>query len=98
VLAALMAARLAAGQTGPHPLPLSLRISRAATARSWLASLALPATLRAPFARVVDASAGESRAAVAAALATVIEVTGPHLDHPAQVDLRSIAHALSDPR
>jgi hypothetical protein len=92
-LAALMAARLAAGSLDPDPLAPSARARRAAGARRWFAALALPAAARAPFARLVDASAGDSRAALAVALDGTAAAAAPHLDEPAAAELRELVAA-----
>ena len=93
-LATMMAARLALGATGAHPLPGGVRSERAAAARGWFASLALPATLRTPFARVAECSARDDRAALLDAFVAVIEVVQPQLDPASRSELREVARSL----
>ena len=93
-LAAMMAARLALGATGAHALPGSVRAERASAARAWLASLALPAALRAPFARVAECSAQDDRAALLEAFVSVIEAVQPQLDPASRTELREVARSL----
>lgn len=94
-LATLLAARLAVGALPPQPLPQGVRLTRASGARAWLASLALPPSLRVPLARLVDATATVDREAVESALRAVIEAGTPQLDPPAIAELREVVQALS---
>lgn len=93
-LACFVAARLAAGFLPPHPLDPPVRASRAAGARPWLATLALPATLRVPFARLVDATGQADPAAALAALERVQGGAGEHLDQASHAELEQLARAL----
>jgi hypothetical protein len=94
VLGCYMAARLAAGALPRLRFGLDGRAARAAAARGWFAALALPATTRIPFARLVDATAGGSTEEVAGALATVGEVTARALDDGARAELDQLIQAL----
>jgi hypothetical protein len=92
-LATFVVARLVDDLRSPIELGADARSARATAARSWLASLALPANVRVPFAKLVDASALtvlEARTA----LARVIEVTSTHLDGAARTELESLLQAL----
>ena len=93
-LACFMAARLAAGAAGSSPLPQPIRQSRATGARSWFASIALPANTRVPLTRLADATANAGRAAIADALAHVIAVTAQHLDSAAHSELERLIAEL----
>lgn len=94
VLACFMAARLSAAVLPPVALSEAGRAARAASARAWLASLSLPAAMRIPLARLVDATGGDDRAALAAALDGVTAVTAPHLDPAARSELADLSAAL----
>jgi hypothetical protein len=93
-LAALMTARLVAASLPPSPLPIARRLSRVAGARGWFASLALPPGVRAPFMRLVEATANEQPQALRTALANVLEVTQPLLAPSAHSELRAVARAM----
>jgi hypothetical protein len=92
-LATLLVARLASGVHPATPLGTPDRVARAASAKVWLASLALPAAARPPLARCIEATAG-SAAQVAAALRSVLAVTNTHLDAPALLELEAFARQL----
>jgi hypothetical protein len=94
-LAALMAARLAAGLT-VHSVPSSARGARAVAARAWLTGLALPPALRTPLARVVDASAGEDRLRLAQHLRALSHVASEWLDSPSRSELERLALLLGE--
>jgi hypothetical protein len=92
-LAALMTARLAQGVTGADGLATADRVSRAAAAKVWLASLALPAATRVPFARCVDSTTGTALQ-VGGALRSLAAAAGPHLDGAAVQELERLARQL----
>lgn len=93
-LAALMTARLAQGVVLDTALPPDERTTRAAAAKVWLASLALPAATRVPFARCIESTAG-SALPVAGALRSVIAAASSHLDGPAVQELERLARQLA---
>lgn len=93
-LAALLSARLAHGLAPGNALPASDRAARASGAKVWLASLALPATTRVPFARCLEASTGTPLQA-AGALRTVVAAAGAHLDGPSVQELERLARLLA---
>lgn len=70
------------------------RVARAASAKVWLASLALPAATRVPFARCVEATANSSLQ-VAGALRSLIAAVSPHLDGPAVQELERLTRQLA---
>jgi hypothetical protein len=93
-LAALMTARLAQGVTAGDALPPGERVTRAAAAKVWLASLALPATTRVPFARCVEATTGTALQ-VAGAIRSLVAAAGTHLDGPSVQELEQLARKLA---
>ncbi len=81
-LAALVVARLAhdaLGAPGAPSLGAAEREVRAAAARVWLASLALPAPVRTACARCVDATAGPP-AGLSAPVRSLLHVVAAQLD------------------
>lgn len=90
----LLAARLTDAVNGPHPLPSSTRRTRAAAARTWLASLALPASARALLQRVLDATGTDDHRALAAAWEGVLTHVAPSLDPAGKSELQRLASAL----
>ena len=94
VVAVLMVARLASGHAAPHALSAPVRQARAAAARTWLASLTLPAPVRAPILRAIDAS-GSDGAGLHEALAAVMQVTQGQLDRATHVELQTLLRAVT---
>lgn len=94
-LACFVGARLVVGLLPPLALTDEERTTRAAGARVWLASLALPAAMRAPLVKLFDATRSAPRAQTAAALVTVADAAASYLDGPALAELRSLAAQLS---
>ena len=93
-LAALMAARLSASLRGIDALSVPDRTSRATAAKVWLASLALPANTRVPFARCIDATTG-SPLQVAGAIRSLVAAAGSHLDGAGIAELEKLARQLA---
>jgi hypothetical protein len=60
----------------------------------WLASLALPANTRVPFARCIDATTGTPLQA-AGALRSLVAAAGPHLDGASIQELERLARKLA---
>lgn len=96
-MAVLAISRLATGLVTPGELPAEERQSRAAGARVWLASLALPAALRVPLTRAVDASA-TTALPMATALRTVASAAGPYLDGAASLELDRLVRRIVSTR
>ena len=92
-LATYMAVRLAHDVLPDQELDPSVRSERAVAAKSWLATVALPANVRPALARLVEAT-GFGREATAAALRAVIAVTSPQLDKGCRSELDQLAEAL----
>ncbi len=89
-----MTARLAQGVAAGFALHPGERTTRAAAAKVWLASLALPATTRVPFARCVESTTGTSLQ-VAGALRSLVAAAGSHLDGPSVQELERLARQLA---
>jgi hypothetical protein len=94
-LACYVGARLAAGLLPPFELSDEERVSRAAAARVWLASLALPAAIRTPLVKLIDATRAAPLEQAGAALVTVADAAASYLDGPALAELRALASQLS---
>lgn len=92
-LAALLSARLAEGVAADAELPIAERVSRASAAKVWLASMALPATTRVPFTRLVEATTGPA-SGVGPALRGVLAAISAYLDLPATQELERLARRL----
>lgn len=106
-IACFVAARLASELLASDPLPPAIRATRAASARAWMAAMALPAVLRVPLARLVDASgailpAGAdgdevTRSRASAAATALSAACKGHLDGPSRGELEQLARALGRP-
>lgn len=94
VLACLVAARLVHGACGPRALPVALRQARAGSARVWFSSVAVPAPMRVPVVRLIEATGRDDRPALAEALRQVTEVTAGILDAAASSELQALERAL----
>lgn len=92
-LACFMLARLCVALLPPLTISPSVRSARAAAARSWLSSVALPAQLRTACIKLAEATALDASAA-AQPLQEVITVTAPSLDGPAHSELVRLAERL----
>lgn len=91
-LAALQVARMtldAQGTADAPPLGAAEREVRAAAARVWLASLALPAPVRTAFIRCAEASAGPPDGVVAP-LRALLHAVGAQLDPAAVRELERL--------
>jgi hypothetical protein len=97
LLACFVAARLShdALDRGAGAIPPSLRRARAQGARTWLGSLAVPAGVRGPVGKLIDATAGEDLTALRGCLAAVITVTAPHLDRASRSELERFAQTIA---
>lgn len=91
-LATLQVARMALdarGSADAPPMGAAEREVRAAAARVWLASLALPAPVRAAFIRCVEATAGPPEG-VAGPLRALLHAVGAQLDPAAVRELERL--------
>lgn len=93
-LATLLAARLAEAMLPPISLSVAVRRTRADGARHWLTSIALSSPIKAAVGRLVDVTATDDPHGAAMALIRVTEVTAPHLDRGARLELERLATRL----
>lgn len=93
-LALLSVSRLASGLLPPDSLPAEDRQHRATAARVWLASLALPAALRVPLAKVIDATA-TGPIPTAGALRVVASAAGTYIDGAASLEIERLVRRLA---
>jgi hypothetical protein len=94
VLACFMVARLGGAMLPPVALGPSENGTRATAARNWLASLALPAPLRAAALAAIDSVAAGDRAAVARAMGALGEAAAGQLDAASTEELLDLADEL----
>ena len=92
-MAAYITARLADDARRPAALADATRKARAAAAKTWLASLALPAAARTAFTRLVDATSGDG-SGLHPALVGVIDVTRGQLDGAAKIELEALLQTI----
>jgi len=92
-LATYLAARLADDVRSENGLSAPIRVERAGSARSWRATVTIPAPIRQPLARLIDASAG-GPGPTAQAVRAVIAVTADYLDRAARLELDHLAETL----
>jgi hypothetical protein len=93
-LATLLAARLADAMLPPVALGVAVRRTRADGARHWLSSITLGSSVRTAVARLVEVTAVDDRHQAALALIKVTEVTAPHLDRGARLELERLIGRL----
>ena len=91
-MAALMVARLACDGLGASAVEGKQREQRAAAAKAWLASIAVPARVRPVLGRALDATARDA-AAISTALEEVAKVAADWLDDASVAELRAITAA-----
>lgn len=91
-MAALMVARLACDALGLRAADVKQREGRATAAKTWLASIAVPASARPALSRALDATAHD-RAAIGEALEEVVKVAAPWLDDASLAELRAVTSA-----
>lgn len=94
VLAAYVAARLAHDTLAGRGVSLETRADRATHARTWLATLALPAPARSSLQRSIEASAADPSGA-ADAINGVIKAIDGFLDPASRLELAQLANVLS---
>ena len=93
-LGVYLAARLVQDALSGQAVFEAARASRAAGARVWLATLALPAHVRTTLAQLIDASL-EDALGMHAALAGVIGSTASYLDGAARSELERLAQTIA---
>jgi hypothetical protein len=94
VLGAYVVARLAHDTLAERGVSPETRIDRAIHARTWLATLALPAPARAALQRSIEASTGAPRGA-ADAITGVIKAIDSFLDPASRLELGQLVVVLS---
>ena len=92
-LATYLAARLAHDTLPDRGLSQPIRAERAVGAKSWLATLSLPAAIRTALARLVEASGDDARG-VAPAVRAVIAAASSRLDPASRLELNRLVEAL----
>jgi hypothetical protein len=96
-LACLLVGRLVADACDRGAsLSSDLRRARASGARHWLASASLPAPARAALIRLAEATGGDLRAPIQAALDSVTAVTANQLEPAARLELSKLAQAIAE--
>jgi hypothetical protein len=95
-LGCFMAARLAA-ELGPNAPSLTdeARAARATSAKSWLGTLTVPATVRTPIAKCIESSAKGSPTAVARDLVALSAACASYLDGASRAELDALATGLT---
>jgi hypothetical protein len=95
-LGCFMAARLAAdGGSSGLVLTDEARAARAVAAKSWLGTLTLPASVRAPIAKCIESSAKGSAAAVARDVTALSAACASYLDGASRAELHALAAGLN---
>lgn len=92
-LATYLAARMAEDTLPDRGVSQPVRMERAAHAKIWLSTLALPAPLRGALMKLIDASSGEP-AAAAQATADVTRSAASFLDVRAKAELERLVASL----
>jgi hypothetical protein len=94
-IACFLVARIAGDAISTSPiLSGDQHRSRAQGAKHWLGSAAIPAAIKTALVRLADATAGEDRNAIKAALDSVMTVTANQLDSGARLELGRLAQAI----
>ena len=91
VLATYLAVRLAHDALAERGISQTVRAERAVSAKNWMATLSLPATVRAALARVVEASGADDAGGIAPALLAAIAATSARLDQASRLELSRLA-------
>lgn len=92
-LAVYLAARLADDTLPERGVSAESRAERAAHAKSWLSSIALPAPVRSALAKVIDSTASGADAA-RQAMPALISATASYLDAGGRAEVERLAAAL----
>jgi hypothetical protein len=92
-LATFLAARLVHDTLPDRGISPASRTERAASARNWLSTLALPAAVRPALTKLVESSVGSPESA-GQAVRAVTAVTANFLDSGARLELDSLAASL----
>ena len=92
-LATYLAARLAHDALAEREIAQEIRAERAASAKTWLSTLALPAATRGALAALIEAS-GANGTGVAPAIRGVLTATTNRLDRASRTELERLAVAF----
>jgi hypothetical protein len=92
-MATYLAARLAHDSHAHRGLTPEIRAERAASAKTWLSTLSLPASTRAALAALMEASGTDGRG-LAPAIRTVITATTNRLDRASRTELERLAESF----
>ncbi len=93
-LACFVAARLAVECAGTFEQDPEGRAARAAAARTWLGTLALPSAVKAPLLRCAELSGQGTAAVVGREVAGVAAAAAGYLDAPSRTELEALATSL----
>jgi hypothetical protein len=93
-LATYLVARLVDDCLPEKELPAAARAERSASARGWLANVALPAGARAALTRVADATGGNA-SDITGALTSLLNGIDGYLDPPSRIELARLQRALA---
>jgi hypothetical protein len=94
VLATYLVARLVDDCLPEKALPAVARAERSASARGWLANVALPTAVRASLIRLTEATGGDLTN-IEPAMASVITIVDSYLDAPSRLELARLEHAVA---
>jgi len=92
-LATYVAARLAQDTHSHRGIAQEIRAERAASAKTWLSTLALPSSTRAALIALIEAS-GSGGNGVAQAIRGVIAATSNRLDRASKTELERLAESF----
>ena len=93
-LATYLIARLVDDCLPERALPAAAREERAASARAWLANMALPAAVRAALSRLA-ATTGSDPGSISGALTSVISAVDAYLDAASRSELMRLERAFT---
>jgi hypothetical protein len=93
-LAVYLAARLAQDCHGGTELSEAARTERAASAKTWISTFAVPAAVRPSITRVIEGTAG-SAPTIVEDLRALVASTRSYLDIQSQAELDRLANALA---
>jgi hypothetical protein len=93
-LATYLVARLVDDCLPEKELPAAARAERSASARGWLANVALPAGARTALMRVADATGGNA-SDITGALTSLLNGIDGYLDPPSRIELARLERALA---
>jgi hypothetical protein len=92
-LAMYLTARLVHDATGAAGLSDSARADRAATAKTWISSFALPAAIKPPIVHLIESTATDSTS-LGDELRTVVASVRTYLDIQSQTELDRLAKSI----